>query len=790
MAPPWERRGTTHSAAPGKGAAVIVRRILVVALLAAMAVVVPSGHVSAATATVSNCSNDTELRADLAGLQGSGGGSLSFACGTATIALSGGTLPTITTNTSIAGGGTITLDGTFGTRHFLVQSGGHLSLGNINLKNGYYNGKGGAISNAGSLTLNNVAIRSSHAPIGGAAIATTGAVDIQNSTFAKNKSNFGGAIFAETASATMTILSSSFHDNEGTGVMSGATDGLGGAIYLTNSAAATIRNTDIYTNAAFAGGGIALAGASTSLTLLNSTVRDNKATRSYSGGIYNRGGATTEIRGSTISGNTGPLAGGLFNDSSTVNVTDSTFSGNHETAPGYGGGALSNYTGTVNLTNVTLSRNTAGGGGAGMENAFGGVATLINVTISGNTAGSTGGEGGGFHNYKATANMTNVTVAGNSAPSGLGGGLFNSPEAGTHMHLLNVVVANSAASGNCSFGTAPETNTTNMSSDATCSFGAGRDSRAVLLGALADNGGPTLTRRPQAISPLIGAGTNAGAPSHDQRGVLRPQGTLVDIGAVEVEPVTIQSSHPYIRFDGWRGVLDGHASGGSYRLSHTTGESVKFTFSGNSIRWITRKAPNAGKARVTIDGVTKCTCDLYASTNRWGREFLFNGLGGGAHTLIIKVTGKKNAHATGTYVAVDGFRTGASAVVQETSTGVRYDDWVGVASGSASGGEYRSDGTLGASATLRFTGRSITFVTALGPSYGKVDVLIDGVVKSSNLDLYAATQQWLHGMTYGGLAASAHTIQIRPKHTRNASSSGYGVVVDAFSGQIDVLPPP
>jgi hypothetical protein len=36
-------------------------------------------------------------------------------------------------------------------------------------------------------------------------------------------------------------------------------------------------------------------------------------------------------------------------------------------------------------------------------------------------------------------------------------------------------------------------------------------------------------------SPAIDAGTNAGAPSTDQRGVSRPYGTNVDIGAFESE---------------------------------------------------------------------------------------------------------------------------------------------------------------------------------------------------------------------------------------------------------------
>jgi hypothetical protein len=57
---------------------------------------------------------------------------------------------------------------------------------------------------------------------------------------------------------------------------------------------------------------------------------------------------------------------------------------------------------------------------------------------------------------------------------------------------------------------------------------------AANLGPLQDNGGPTLTCAPLQGSLAIGYGSSAGAPGTDQRGVPRPQGAAVDIGAVEV----------------------------------------------------------------------------------------------------------------------------------------------------------------------------------------------------------------------------------------------------------------
>jgi hypothetical protein len=55
-------------------------------------------------------------------------------------------------------------------------------------------------------------------------------------------------------------------------------------------------------------------------------------------------------------------------------------------------------------------------------------------------------------------------------------------------------------------------------------------------GSAVGNGGATLTMAPLPGSPAINAGTNTHGvcPAFDQRGVMRPQGGICDIGAVEV----------------------------------------------------------------------------------------------------------------------------------------------------------------------------------------------------------------------------------------------------------------
>ena len=59
------------------------------------------------------------------------------------------------------------------------------------------------------------------------------------------------------------------------------------------------------------------------------------------------------------------------------------------------------------------------------------------------------------------------------------------------------------------------------------------------LASLGNYGGTTQTLYLNPGSPAIDAGDDAAAPDTDQRGVLRPVGAHVDIGAVEVDGTVI-----------------------------------------------------------------------------------------------------------------------------------------------------------------------------------------------------------------------------------------------------------
>jgi CSLREA domain-containing protein len=167
---------------------------------------------------------------------------------------------------------------------------------------------------------------------------------------------------------------------------------------------------------------------------------------------------------------------------------------------------------TVTISGLTITQGkVAGGSGGGIRNS--GTLTISDSTLSGNSAG---GDGGGIYTSIGGLTVTSSTLSGNSA-TGEGGGIANS---GT-LRLANSIVAGNTAGDDANISGDIDTNTNNITSG---------DPR---LGALQDNGGPTFTMLPAADSPAIDAGDTD--LTTDQRGVLRPQGSADDIGAVERE---------------------------------------------------------------------------------------------------------------------------------------------------------------------------------------------------------------------------------------------------------------
>lgn len=256
--------------------------------------------------------------------------------------------------------------------------------------------------------------------------------------------------------------------------------------------------------------------------------------------------ASVSVVRSTIAGNEGEETGGLrvggLRPGSSIEVVDSTISGNRATAP------------------------TSAGGGVGFGDYIAGDAGVVNSTISGNEAAYGGGISVGTPYATPPASpsdaygapsVENSTIANNTATTAGGGiylGGYNtdpgtpySPTGAADLPISSTIVADNTANGSANDlaaatvdqpgtfkagsslietpGTAPVDQTPAGSSIL------GTDPQ---LGALADNGGPTRTQLPATGSPVVDKGVANGLAT-DQRGLARVSGGGTDIGSVELQ---------------------------------------------------------------------------------------------------------------------------------------------------------------------------------------------------------------------------------------------------------------
>ena len=268
------------------------------------------------------------------------------------------------------------------------------------------------------------------------------------------------------------------------------------------------------------------------------------------GGILNYGDlnlervvVTNNTEDSAAPANFANGGGGIYNgDGATLNLTDSTVSDNTTVAQP-GGGVYGFFNSAITVTRTTISGNVGGDVAGGLRTL--GDLTVDNSTISGNT--STAWHGGALFATDGTVSITNSTIVGNNAPGGTAGGLM----VATFGAPVDVSVANSIIADNGSYNCQVEGGAaavlTSLGGNVITTANPGVDpppcnavasdqvvgSGGAGVGALADNGGPTLTHALLDGSPAVDAADSAVSPDVDQRGAPRPDGDE-DVGSFEL----------------------------------------------------------------------------------------------------------------------------------------------------------------------------------------------------------------------------------------------------------------
>lgn len=382
---------------------------------------------------------------------------------------------------------------------------------------------GGAILSYGPLNIGNREFRHNQAGNGGAIYPRfAAAVTVITGTtfdfnFTTNATNGWGGAMLLWDGAPVTLVQDNFHDN--------SARIYGGAVYVQGPSGLTISATQFYSNAGQVspsqGGAIFSQG---TLSVTNSTFDSNHA--GNGGAIFMHSGATGILR-SLFTRNWAVFGGAYEQEAGELFATDSWFSGNGYDQDGtprtVNGGAIENAGGNAVLNNLTMNGNWSSVGSGFFQ---GGTSSLTNVTISGNRAN----KGGGITQLSGDMTLTHVTVYQNSATSGTGG---IERDSGT-VTVRNTIVANNTG-GNCD---APFASYAfSLSSDSSCGFGIGRDNVTIQLMGLYNYGGFAPTHLPFASSPAVDNATLLYCPATDQRGVLRAgKGSACDVGAVERIP--------------------------------------------------------------------------------------------------------------------------------------------------------------------------------------------------------------------------------------------------------------
>jgi hypothetical protein len=259
----------------------------------------------------------------------------------------------------------------------------------------------------------------------------------------------------------------------------------------------------------------------------------------------------------------------------------------------------------------------------------------------------------------------------------------------------------------------------------------------------------------------------------------------------------------------------GAHSGGSAVLAMDASTKLSLTFQGTGIAWIGTREPTAGMAWVRVDGKNYLV-DTYSKEEKNNTPIAsFFGLNQGAHTLEIEVSGGRNILAKGTWVWVDAFdiytsgdsptptpTAAPSATPTSTPTPtpgpsptpgtMRVDDtdariayvgsWFANSSPQAnhSGGTARLSMDTGDTATFSFQGTGIRWIGVRDAWAGIARVFVDGNLLAT-VDTYAPMDE-THTLLFAadGLGAGTHAIRLEVTGTRNASSGGAWIWLDAF----------
>jgi hypothetical protein len=492
-----------------------------------------------AAGVVTSCT-ETSLRTAMAG-----GGTVAFACD-GTIIL--GSTITNSVNTVLDGAGhQITISGGNKVRVFTIDTNVTFTAANLTIANGYSDQGAGICNLGGQVILQNCTLVNH---------LTQGHPGEPNGTPGTN--GIGGAVYnlGDLKAFNCSFISNSVVGGFGASLVfsfgQAGGHGIGGAIG--NFGSLVLSNCLLANNSAWGGAG----GFSGWPGVFNTGEGGGRGGDGDGGAIGNFGSLAMACCSLTSNSSTGGNGGKGGDGPQDYSGSGWGGTGGPGGSGGGGNGGAVFNNGSAALLNNTFALNVSVGG-QGADAGNGGVPFAQYYPSGNGGAGGTGGSAyGAIYDANGQCSLTNCTIALNVATGGIGGigglpGPYDFPgppvvgSAGPNgskgsaggLGIAGARFFNTLLSGNTPtncIGTITDAGH-NLSSDASCAFTGSRSMTNTdpKLGPLADNGGPTLTMALLPGSPAIDAGSAVHAPATDQRGIVRPQGPGVDIGAFEFQ---------------------------------------------------------------------------------------------------------------------------------------------------------------------------------------------------------------------------------------------------------------
>jgi alpha-amylase len=267
----------------------------------------------------------------------------------------------------------------------------------------------------------------------------------------------------------------------------------------------------------------------------------------------------------------------------------------------------------------------------------------------------------------------------------------------------------------------------------------------------------------------------------------------VHVSTAFAQVTRIEQNDPSIVYSGnWYSNSSEQHSGGVAALTNARGARATITFNGTGITWVGVIDGWAGLATVYLDGTMK-VIDSYGSSMQYQAPlFVMRGLSAGPHTLSIEVTHERGVNTDGSWVWIDAFHienggavpggvaAGTGRVEESNPALIYFGRWFSNSNPEHSGGSATLATDPGSRVDVHFTGTGISWIAYRDEWSGIARVYIDGQLQSTTDDYQSPTQTRTVLYNVGGLPRGSHTLEIEVTGTRNSSSKGSWIWVDAF----------